>query len=180
MAIVANDIKFKLSTKSGTAGNSLSQSNPNNSLGKYISTTELSASLNGLFDNISGADNLNSTVDYRCVFVHNSHATLTLYAAKVYVSSAVSGGATAAIAVDNITSKSISSSAAMAASIASETVAPTGVGAFSAPTTGATGLDLGDIPPGQARAVWVQRSANDTSALSNDGFTLAVTGDTSA
>lgn len=180
MAIVSSDIKFKLSTKSGTAGNSLSQSNPNNSLGKYMSTSDMSASLNGLFDNISGADNLNSTVDYRCIFVHNSHATLTLYAAKVYVSSSVSGGAAAALAVDSITAKVITSTAAMASSIASETVAPTGVGAFSAPTTGATGLDLGDIPPGYARAIWVRRSAADTAALSNDGFTLAVTGDTSA
>ena len=71
MAIVAGDIKIKLSIKSGSAGNSLAQGDINASLGKYISTTEpVSATGNNLFDNVTGGENLASGVEYRCIFVH--------------------------------------------------------------------------------------------------------------
>jgi hypothetical protein len=54
MPIATSDIKIKLSTKSGSAGNSTAQGNVNNSLGKYISTTELvDNSLNNLYDDIT-------------------------------------------------------------------------------------------------------------------------------
>ena len=39
MAIVTGDILWKLSIKTGSAGNSLAQTDPNASLGKYISTS---------------------------------------------------------------------------------------------------------------------------------------------
>src|ERR1044072_9366049 len=154
MAISSSDILFKLSLKTGSAGNSAPQPDPNASLGKYISTTQLSGTaLNNLFDNISGAENAASTVDYRCVFVHNSHATLTLQNAVVYVSAEVSGGASVAIAVDNTAASALGSASAQADQITNETTAPTGVGAFSTPTTSAAGLSLGSIPACPTRAV---------------------------
>lgn len=180
MAITASDILFKLSVKTGAAGNSTAQADPNASLGKYISTTALTTSANGMFDNVSGAENAASTVDYRCVFVHNAHATLTYLSAVVYMSAEVSGGTGISIAVDNIAASAIGSSSAQAAEIATEVTAPSGVGSFSSPTTAATGLSLGDIPAGQCRAVWVKRTAANTSAVDADGFTLAVAGDTAA
>src|SRR6185295_12344522 len=115
MAIVAADIKIKLSTKSGAAGNSLAQADVNGSLGKYISTTELvTATNNNLFDNVTGAENAASTVDYRCLFVHNSHGSLSLESAAIYISSQVSGGTLLAIAIDNIAASAIGSSSAQA------------------------------------------------------------------
>lgn len=180
MAITATDLLFKLSITSGSAGNAAAQPDPNASLGKYISTTQLSASANGLFDNVSGAENAASTVDYRCVFVHNAHATLTYIGAVVYLSSEVAGGTSVAIAVDNIAASAIGSASAQAALIASETTAPTGVGSFSSPTTAGTGLSLGDIPAGQCRAFWVRRTAANTSAVDADGVTFGIAGDTAA
>lgn len=85
MAISDSDILFKLSIKTGSAGNSGAQSDVNASLGKYISTTQVTDnSLNNLFDNISGTENAASTVDYRCIFIHNAHATLTMLSPVVY------------------------------------------------------------------------------------------------
>ena len=54
-AIVGSDIKTRLSTTSGSAGNSTAGT-PGGSLGKYMSTTDWAGgSLNDLFDDISGA-----------------------------------------------------------------------------------------------------------------------------
>lgn len=181
MPIASSDLLFKLSIKTGSAGNSAAQPDPNASLGKYISTTQLSGTaLNNLFDDISGAENAASTVDYRCVFVHNSHATLTLTSAVVYVTSEVAGGASVAIATDNVTASAIGSASAQADQVATETTAPSAVSAFSTPTTAATGLSLGSIPAGQTRAFWVRRTAANTSAVNADGATWNVTGDTAA
>lgn len=180
MAIVASDIKFKLSTTEGSAGSSQAQADPNASLGKFVSTTEMTSGANSLFDDISGAENAAETIDYRCVFVHNTHESLTLQNAVVYVSSEVAGGANIAIAVDDIGPVDDDSVSDQADEIANETTAPTSVGEFSTPTTADAGLDLGDIGPGQVRAVWVRRTATNSAAINDDGFTLAVTGDTAA
>ena len=181
MAIAASDIKVKLSVKTGSAGNSTAQGNVNNSLGKYISTTEITDNtLNNLFDDISGAENAASTVDYRCIFIHNSHASLTYQSAKVYLSAEVSGGASIAIAVDNVAASAIGSSSAQAEEIANETTAPTANGGFSAPTTTGGALSLGDIAAGSCKAIWVRRTAANSAAKDNDGVTLTIFGDTAA
>jgi hypothetical protein len=180
MPIAASDIKWKLSTTAGSAGNSNPQANPNDSLGKYISTTEIvDATLNNLFDDISGDENVNMTVDYRCIFIHNSHASLTYISPVVWISSEVSGGANAAIGVDPAVASDIGSSSAQAAEIADENSAPAGV-TFSSPTTKGTGLALGNLAPGQCRAVWIRRTATNSAPINNDGVTLRVEGDTMA
>lgn len=176
-AIVAGEILFKYSVAAAagntTAGTALT------SLGDQISTTAWAGgAANDLFDDISGAENAASTVDYRCIFVHNSNASNILVGAKVYLSAEVAGGAAVAIAVDNIVASAIASASPQAAAVGSETTAPTGVGAFSAPITSGTGLVLGDIGIGQCRAFWIRRTAANTAALSGDGVTIAVSGDT--
>lgn len=179
MAIVASDIVYRYSTKSGSAGDSTA-STGNASLGLYVSSTVWAPATNGLFDNVSGDENAASTVDYRCFFVLNNNASLTLTNPVVYVSAEVAGGTAVAIAVDNVAVSAKASTSAQATSIATETTAPSGVGAFSTPTTKAAGLALGDIGPGQVKAVWVRRTAANTSALNSDGFTVTVAGDTAA
>ena len=147
---------------------------------REVSSTAVATGANGIFDDVSGAENAASTVDYRCIFVLNNHATLTLQNAVVFIQSEVAGGTSVALAVDNIAASAKGSASAQAAQIANETTAPTGVGAFSSPTTAATGLAIGSLTPGQVRAVWIRRTAANTAALDADGFTLAVTGDTAA
>lgn len=178
MPIASADILFKLSTTSGSAGNSTAQADPDASLGKYISTTEITdATLNNLFDDVSGDENAASDVEYRCFFAHNSHATLSLTSAVAYISAEVSGGASVAIGVDPAGATAIGSAPDQAATIANESTAPTGV-TFSAPTTKETGISLGTIAAGECIAIWVRRTAANTSAKNNDGATITVAGDT--
>lgn len=177
-AIVSADIVFRYSTRAGSAGNSTT-STANSSLGTYVSTTPwLGGTANDLFDDISGAENSASTVDYRCIFVYNSNSANTLQNAVVYISAEVAGGASIALAADTTAASVLASSSAQAGSIATETATPTTVGTFSSPTTAATGISLGSISSGQVKAFWVRRSAANTAALSNDGVTIAVSGDT--
>lgn len=179
MAITATDIVFRLSTTAGAAGDSTAGTAAG-SLGKYASTTAWAGGTNSLFDNITGDENAASTVDYRCIFVLNNHGTLTLENSVVYVSAETAGGASVAIALDSIAASAKGSASAQAATIANETTTPTGVGAFSTPTTKGAGLVIGNLAPGQVKGVWVRRTAANSAPLNADGFTLAVAGDTAA
>lgn len=176
-AIVAGDILYKYSTTAGAAGNA-NTSTASASLGKYISTSTIAdATLNALFDDISGAENAASTVDYRCIFIHNSNAANAYQNVVAWLSAEVAGGASIAIGVDTTAASAIGSASAQAVTIASETTAPAGI-TFSSPTTSGAGISLGTIPSGQCRAIWVRRTAANSAALSNDGVTISVQGDT--
>jgi hypothetical protein len=178
-AIVAADILWKYSIKTGAAGNSTASAQAT-SLGKYISTTVLAtAGGNEWFDDVSGAENAASTVDYRCMFIHNSNGANAYQNAGIYISAETAGGTAIAIATDNIAASAIGSASAQAAEIANETTAPTGVSAFSSPTTVGAALSLGSIPTGQCKAFWVRRTAANTAAQS-DGATLTTSGETAA
>lgn len=179
MAITSSDILLKLAITSGSAGDSATQPDPNASLGKYVSQTAMSAALHGLFDKITGAENAASDIEYRCVFVHNNHATLTAEAVTVYLSSEVGGGAVVAIGVDGTAASAKGAAGAQAVTIANENIAPAAV-SFSAPTTDGTGIALGDIPAGSVRAFWVRRSAANTGAVDADGVTFGIAFDTAA
>lgn len=179
MAITASDILFKFSVKTGSAGNSTAGS-ASGSLGKYISTTQITDNtLNNLFDDISGSENAASTVDYRCIFIHNNHGSLTYQNAVVYLSAEVSGGASIAVAVDSVAASAVGDASAQALEVTNETTAPAGPLSFSSPTTAGTGLSLGNIAAGSCKAIWIRRTAANSSAKDNDGVTIAVSGDTS-
>lgn len=175
-AITSSEILLMYSTKSGSAGNTVT-STAAGSLGKYISTSEW-ANLAALFDNIDASENAAGVQDYRCVFVKNTNSANAYTNAVVYISTDVPGGATVALAVDNLGPVAVGSGSAQAAEIATETTAPVGVGAFSSPLTPATGLLLGTIPPGFCKAFWVRRTATNSAGLSNDGVTISVSGGT--
>lgn len=181
MPIVNTDIVYRLSVKTGAAGNTTA-STPAGSLGKYISTSalDLVVTLNNLFDDVSGDENAASDVEYRCIFVLNDHATLTLQSPVVaWIAAEVAGGADIAIGLDPAGVVAKGSAGAQAATIATEQDAPAGV-AFTSPTTKGAGLAIGDIAPGYCQAIWVRRTATNSAAVNNDGVTLRVEGDTAA
>lgn len=177
MAITASDILFRLSVNTGP-GDSTAQGDPNDSIGGFMSTTEITdASQNNLFDDISGDENADETVDYRCFFVFNNHGSLAWQSAVAWISAEEAGGADAAIALDDTGVVDSDSSSAQAERIANEETAPSGE-SFSAPTTKATGLSIGNIPADDVQAIWVRRTATDSAALNADGVTIRVEGDT--
>lgn len=177
MSIVASDILRKFSVTTGSAGNTLPGSAAT-SLGRYISTTQITdATLNNLFDDISGDENAASDVEYRCFFIHNAHATLTWSNVAAWLVSEVAGGANTAIGLDTTAPSALNSASAQALTVADEQTAPTGV-SFSSPTLKVSGLSIGSLPAGFVKAIWVRRTATNSGALSNDGVTLRIEGDT--
>lgn len=176
MAITAADIEWRYSVKTGSAGNSTAGTAAG-SLGKYMSLTEVV--FGDLFDDVTGDENASSDVEYRCIFVYNDHATLTYQNSVVWIDSQQAGGTDLAIAIDGLPASPKGQTTAQADEVADEGTAPTGE-TFTAPTTKATGLSLGNIPAQQCRAIWIRRTANNTGAVNNDGGTIKVAGDTAA
>jgi hypothetical protein len=175
VTLAAADIKFKLSVTTGP-GNSTAQANANASLGEFMSSTEITdATIRNLFDDVSGAENTASDVEYRCMFIHNAHASRPWQSVRVWISSEVAGGASVAIALDGVGVTAATSATAQAEEIPNESTAPSGE-SFSSPTTKALGLTVGDVAAGQCFAVWVRRTAANTATVNSDGATIRAEG----
>jgi hypothetical protein len=173
MAIVAGDIVFRLSV--AAAAGDTTVGTPATSLGDQVATTAITtAQLNNLFDDVSGAESAAGDIEYRCLFVLNNHATLTLTNATIEVLSQTAGGGTVDIATDNIAVSAKGAATPQAATIANESTVPTGISAW-----GAGPLALGDLGPGQVKAVWLRRTVTaGAGAVDPDGLVLRVNGDT--
>jgi hypothetical protein len=160
MAIQSTDIVQRLS---GGASNSAA----NSALGGAKSSTAAPA---GMFDTVDGPESSAGDVEYRCVYIHNAHGTLTLI------------GATAAVQTDTpdagtLVEVGVGSSAVNGTeqTIANESTAPAAVTFSAGPVT------LGDIPAGQHRALWLRRTVSaGAAAVTGDGYTVRVSGSTAA
>lgn len=161
MPITSSEIQYRLS---GGASNS----DPNASLGGAKSNTSISGTL---FDDVSSAEAAAGLVEYRCFYVHNDNATLTLVAPKVWIqTNTPSPTTTVAIGIGT------SAQGGTEQTVADEGTAPSGV-SFNEPSDFAAGIALGDIPNGGHRAVWVRRTVNAGTAAVADSFTIRVQGD---
>jgi len=182
MAITATQIQFRLSIPGETGGNTAAQPDANDSLGGWVSTTTIqAATLNNLFDDVSGDENAASDIEYRGFFVYNSNITLGWESTVMWLSATVTGGALASIAVDGTAASTVGYSAAsQMLEIPDESTEPTGPPTWLAPTSKGTGISLGTIPLNSVRGVWVQRLAQNSAALNNDGITISFEGDTAA
>lgn len=176
MPILSTDLQYRLSVKTGAAGDTTAGT-PAGSLGGYPSTTQVTTStLHNLFDVITGDENAASDVEYRGIFIYNAHATLTWSTVVVWLQSETAGGAVIAIGVDTTAAQDIDA-AGKHLEIADESTPPSGV-SFSSPTTKGTGLALGNIAADQCRQIWIRRTAANTTALDNDGVVIRCEGDT--
>lgn len=184
MAITAADAPWRYSTKAGSAGNSTAQGSPVLSLGKYMSTTAWTGGLHSLFAAMTASQNANSEVQYLCLFTPNLHATLTKTATRVYCDGDPAGGATIAIALDPTAATPIGSATAQALEAASITAPGSAITGLTwvTPTTYEGGLDVGDLPPGYCRPIWVRRSGANSAPVPAPGesFTLRSKGGTLA
>lgn len=161
MAIISTDIKFRLS---GGAANS----DPAASIGGTKSSVDAS----NYFDDVSSAEATSGDTEYRCIYVHNNHGTLTLQGAKIWIQ-------TQTPSADTDVAIALGSSAVNGTetAVADESTAPSGP-SFSAPSSFAGGLTIGDLPAGQHKAIWIRRTVNAAAAAYSDSFTLRVQGDT--
>jgi hypothetical protein len=170
VAIVATDIEFFLS---GGGTNTL----PANSLGGAISTTKItSATVNNLFDQVSGTESAAGATEFRCFYLHNAHATLTLQNARVYISTntlATDTDIFIALAGegDNGTAETIAAGGG---------TGPVGE-SFTQPTTYTGGLSLGNLAPNHRFAIWVKWVVSTGAAANTaDAAIITVQGDTAA
>lgn len=135
----------------------------------------VSSAVNGLFDYVSGAESTAGDTEYRCVYVKNAHATLTLYGAKVWVS--VGTPSTDTAVQIGLGAAAIS---ATETEVANESTAPVGV-TFSDSASEGAALTIGDLAAGAYKAVWIKRTVTaGAAAYSSDGMTLSFKGDTGA
>lgn len=164
MPIISTDIKYRLS---GGASNT----DPAASLGGAKSSTDAPS---GLLDTVTSGEAASGDIEYRAIYVHNAHATLTLEAAKLWIQANTPSA-------DTTLEVGLGTSAVNATeqTIANEGVAPSGV-TFVAAADEAGAISLGDIPAGQHRAVWIKRIVSAAAAASNDTANLRVKGDTAA
>lgn len=162
MPIISSDIKYKLS---GGAANA----DPLLSLGGAISSVDAAATV---FDDVSSAEASAGDIEYRCVYVKNTHATLTYQGAKIWIQTQTPSGDTdIAIALGG---EGLNGTAE---TVANENTAPVGE-SFSAPSSFAGGLTIGNLAPGDRYPVWVRRTVTAAAAVYADSFTLRVQGDT--
>lgn len=179
MPISPSDILWKLSAASSAVGDSMMSSGPGTNLGKYMSSDTITDNvIDNVFTDLTGSQNATSQVDYQCIFIHNSNATLTLFNTVVWITNEVAGGANIALANDNMGATIHNSTTAQATQISFHTTTPVGIGPFSSPTTQPAAISLGSIGPQQCAALWIRRTATNSGPLNLDGITLMVHGDT--
>lgn len=169
MAILSTDLKAYLS---GGAGNT----DPNASLGGTISTTQIiDAALNDMFDSVSGDEASAGDVEYRAFYIKNTHATLTWVGPKVWISQQTPGADDILIGIE-------ASSGSPQQSVANESTAPSAPTiSFSAPSTKATGLALGNMAPSVVYMIWIKRNVPAaTGAYSINNYKISIEGDTAA
>lgn len=168
MPIISTDIIYRLS---GGSGNT----DPNASLGGVKSSTAIGSGLHNLFDIVSSAESAAGDTEYRCFYVHNAHATLTMQNSVIWIQSNTTS-------TDTTIEIALGSSAVNGTeqTVANESTAPTGV-TFSAPANQGAALSIGNVLPGEHKAVWVKRIVNvASSAYNNDTATIRVLCDTAA
>lgn len=169
MAIVSTEIKKYLSGGS-------SNTNPNEALGGAISSTEIvDDTLNNLFDKVTGSESEVGSIEYRAFFVKNTNATKTYEDAKIYIS-------TNTASADTIVHIALADEAVGVSTIetiANEDTPPVGP-TFSAPSSYATALSIGDIAPGAMKGIWVRWTVSALASAVLDEATIMVAGDTEA
>lgn len=168
MPIVDTDVKCLIS---GGAGNT----NPNASLGGEVSVTEIvDNTVNNLFALAPASEAEAGSIKYRGFFVKNTHATLTLTAPKIYISSNTPSGTTA------VTVALAAETGSPMDTIANEDTAPDPAVSFVTAVDFANGLSLGDLAPGEVKGVWVKWTINAGTVATDDQMTFAVKGETQA
>ncbi len=172
MPIVSGDIEYRLS---GGASNT----DPDAALGGAMSTVGggliTSAVLNNLWDDVSGAEASAGDIEYRCIYILNSHGSLSLQDPSIWIQTitpSTFSEVDLALAGEGL--------GGTAEVIANESTAPVGE-TFTHPITKGGGLLPGTMTFGNFHALWIRRTITAAApAFSNDGPTLRIEGETAA
>jgi hypothetical protein len=178
MPISPSEVRWYLSNPNASTGYS-GTGTPGNSLGKWMSTTQVSDTpIDDLFLDLSAAQNAALQVDYQCIFLANFTVTGN-YMRNPYVwmpsQNYTPAAAMLQMAVDPIGPTLYNGTSPQAQVISMSTSAPTVVGWYGPSPLYFNGLLVPDIAPGYAVAVWMQRTATNSPALTPQSLSLQVT-----
>lgn len=123
------------------------------------------------FDDTTDPEAVAGDVEYRCLYAHNAHATKTLSGAVAWLSANTPSGST-------VIEIGVGTSAVNGTeqTIANESTAPAGV-SFALASSVEGGVQLGAIPAGQHRAIWLRRTLTaGAPALDPDTFIVRIDG----
>lgn len=144
-------------------------------MGKWASTTQVVGAVEeNLFPNSTGTENTALNDDYQLVFLLNAHGSFTAEKPTIWLKSEVAGGATLAFAEDTTPASPLGSNDVQAGSIANKDTVPATAGAFVNASSKATGLILGNLPPGYVKGIWIRRLSTNSPMLTTDGGVLVV------
>lgn len=124
---------------------------------------------------VSSAESSAGDTEYRCIYVKNTHGSLTLQNAKTWIQ-------TNTPSTDTAVEIGLGTSAVNGTeqTVANENTAPSGV-TFSSAAGEGNALSIGNIPSGQHKAVWIKRIVNSAAAAYNDdSYVISYAGDTAA
>jgi len=166
MPVAAADLEWRYTIPSAAAGDTDAQPDPDDSLGGWISTTEIVDNIAGNgFDDGTLAENAAMDVEYRAWARVNTHATDTWIGVRVFIDSE-SVDPDHAIGLDPTGVVAADSGTQQGAIIATEGDAPAGV-TFSTVYDFTNGLVIGDVGPGEGFVLWVRRSLVGGSAVAD-------------
>jgi len=161
MAVIPSDIKYYKSLIS-------------TSLGGGISATELSGTVNDLFDAVTGNEAETGDTEYRCVYIKNTNGVSSLLNPKVFISSNTPSTFTLVkigLGLSGVDGEELS--------ISDENIAPVGV-VFSAASGYPNGLAFPTLLPGQHIGLWIERIVDlNARAYNSDSVVISTLGFTS-
>jgi hypothetical protein len=163
-AIQATDIEYHYS--GGTANTT-----PAASLGGAIATAQaVNDADQNVFADVTSDEASSGATYYSCLYIRNGNTGRTLETATIWIDVTPDQG-TIGIGLDTA-----AVGATAASTAATVKTAPSPTITFTSPTTKAAGLTIGNIGPGQAKAVWVERVIPPGVSQGADAFSLRVEG----
>lgn len=182
MAIVQGDLLWFLT---GASSHENPQSDPDASLGNYISNSGISTGVdNNVFDDVSGDEADSGDTEYRGIGFHNNHGSLDLTDAVAWIQVDTGNGEDdISIWLEAPTANEVTGAVQ---TIGNESTEPTGAsGNWSDGTTKGTGEACpnsdGHVETGEWFCVWLQRVISaSASAAAAETVTIRVEGDTAA
>jgi hypothetical protein len=134
-------------------------------------TITITQPMNTVWDDVDKQDAIYGDVEYRCLYLYNRWSS-TIYSARVWVAAQPSGADELDLGLDPA-GVGDGTSTGVAQTVADEDTEPSSV-SWSRPVDYTNGLVLGDLAPGECRAVWLRRTvvAGTTTVDSTDLFRI--------
>lgn len=134
--------------------------------------------MNNVFDSISSTESLDGRIEYRCLYIKNTHAADTAYDVRIWVRQQPIGPDELDIALDPAGTGNGATTGVAIGPLNDEVDSTNLLSAltWSRPSTQATGLLLANLAPGECRAFWEKRRipANSTQQVANDTSKIGI------